>query len=95
MDEQGPGFIPDWVQKGLLAMLATLSTIVAHFYRHIVKNYETTINELKVQVSDQQVKSAACESHRFELATKVAKLEVEVPLLREQLEEIRNNNNTV
>lgn len=83
--------IPDWVQKGILAIIAALTSVIAYFYRQLESNNRTTIDELKKEVAANKARIEIIETerlsmyeHKGEMQNKIINLQEEVAILKEK-----------
>jgi hypothetical protein len=80
----------DWWQKGALAVIATLSSIVAFFYRKLEANNREAIQELQRNLVKQETKSDQCEKDRTELFRCQIKQETEIAALKLEIEKLKD-----
>ncbi len=87
--------IPDWVQKGILAIIAALTSVIAYFYRQLESNNRTTIDELKKEVATNKARIEIIETerlsmyeHKGEMQNKIINLQEEVAILKEKQQKI-------
>ena len=83
--------IPDWVQKGILAIIAALTSVIAYFYRQLESNNRTTIDELKKEVATNKARIEIIETerlslyeHKGEMQNEIINLQEEVAILKEK-----------
>lgn len=88
-DEPGLHSIPDWVQKGILAIIAALTSVIAYFYRQIEVNNRTTIEDLKTQAKTNNDRITALEHERLALYEGRGRLLEEVANLKEEVNELK------
>lgn len=80
----------DWWQKGALAVIATLSSIVAFFYRKLESNNREAITELQKNLAKQEAKADQCEKDRTELFRCQIKQETEIATLKLEIQELKD-----
>jgi septal ring factor EnvC (AmiA/AmiB activator) len=80
----------DWWQKGALAVIATLSSIVAFFYKKLESNNREAITELQKTLVKQEAKTDQCEKDRLELFRCQVRQETEIATLKLELQEIKD-----
>ena len=80
----------DWWQKGALAVIATLSSIVAFFYRKLETSNREAIAELQKNLAKQESRSEQCEKDRTELFRTQVRQETEIATLKLELKEIKD-----
>lgn len=85
--------IPDWVQKGILAIIAALTSVIAYFYRQLESNNRTTIDELKKEVAANKARIEIVEAerltmyeHKGAMQNEISNLQDEVRLLQDKPE---------
>lgn len=88
-DEPGLHSIPDWVQKGILAIIAALTSVIAYFYRQIEVNNRTTIDDLKKQGEINNSRITALEQERLSLYESRGRLLEEVENLKDEVNELK------
>jgi hypothetical protein len=80
----------DWWQKGALGVIATLSSIVAFFYRKLEANNREAIEDLKKLLVKQEARSEQCEKDRLELFRCQIKQETEIAALKQEMTEFKD-----
>jgi hypothetical protein len=80
----------DWWVKGALTVIATLSSIVALFYRKLESNNTKAITDLQTNLIKQEARSEKCEADRLELFRTQVKQETEIAALKEELANIKS-----
>jgi septal ring factor EnvC (AmiA/AmiB activator) len=84
----------DWWQKGLLAVIATLSSLVAFFYRKLESNNREAITNLQLNLAKQEARSEQCEKDRLELFRTQVEQQTKIAALEEQIKEIKPSRAT-
>lgn len=90
MDGTEPTMPNDWWVKGVLAVIATLSSIVAFFYRKLESNNSSAITELRDNLTKQEARSEKCEQDRLELFRTQVLQQAEIATLKEELSNIKS-----
>ena len=90
MDGAEPTMPNDWWVKGVLAVIATLSSIVAFFYRKLESNNSSAITELRDNLTKQEARSEKCEQDRLELFRTQVLQQAEIATLKEELSNIKS-----
>lgn len=91
MDGTEPTMGPnDWWVKGVLAVIATLSSIVAFFYRKLESNNREAITDLQKNLAKQEARSEKCEQDRLELFRTQVIQQTEIASLKQELQEIKS-----
>lgn len=91
-DTPGSSSVPDWVQKGILAIIAALTSVIAYFFRQLQHVSQTTIDELKKDQAESKARITAIENERLtwyekrgEMLTIIAKQQNEIDDLKAHL----------
>ena len=78
-----------WVLAGVASIIATLSTVVAFLYKRLDANNARTIAALETRCDLLQKKVDECERDRLDLHRQMAKMEVKIALLEDEMKELR------
>ncbi len=78
-----------WVLAGVLTIVATLSSVVAFLYKRLDSNNAKTIAALETRCDMLQKKVDECEKDRLDLHRQMAKMEVKIALLEDEMKEFR------
>lgn len=91
MDGTEPTINPnDWWVKGVLGVIATLSTIVAFFYRKLESTNTKAIEDLQKSLIKQEVRSEDCEKNRLELYKTQIEQQVEITALKQEINNLKS-----
>ena len=90
MDGTEPTMPNDWWVKGVLAVIATLSSIVAFFYRKLESNNREAITELQKNLTKQEARSEACEKDRLEIFKTQVLQQSEITALKDKINELES-----
>jgi hypothetical protein len=80
----------DWWVKGVLTVIATLSTIVAFFYRKLESTNAKAIEDLQKNLVKQEVRSDDCEKNRLELYKTQILQQVEITALKQEINNLKS-----
>lgn len=80
----------DWWVKGALTVIATLSSIVALFYRKLESNNTKAITDLQTNLIKQEAKTDQCEKDRLELFRCQVRQETEIATLKLEIQELKD-----
>ena len=78
-----------WVLAGVASIIATLSTVVAFLYKRLDANNARTIGVLETRCDLLQKKVDECEKDRLDLHRQLAKMEIKITLLEDEMKELR------
>ncbi len=92
MATDDPTLIPDWVQKGVLAIIATLTSIIAYFYRQLETQNRQSITDLKADSMAYKSKIDLMDKERLDLYRLQGELKATVTLLQEEIKDLRNGS---
>jgi hypothetical protein len=78
-----------WVAAGISTVIATLASVVAYLYHRLDANNAKTITALEGRCDLLQKKVDECETDRLLLHRQMAKLEVKIAMLEDEIKELR------
>jgi hypothetical protein len=90
MSDIEPTIPSDWWQKGALAVIATLSSIVAFFYKKLEGSNQVAIADLQKNLIKQETKTDQCEKDRLELFRTQVRQETELATLKLEIKELKD-----
>lgn len=79
----------NWVLGGFSAILAVLNGVIVFLYNRLDSKNTKTIEVLQAQCDFLQKKIDECEKDRLDLHRQMAKLEVKLALLEDEMKEMR------